>query len=172
MSSYYNNNNSFVQYGIKGELIAKYYIEYVKEETFIKYNHNDEYDLLTNKSTYEIKTDSNFIKYNSVFVEFKSNKKESGINKSISNYYLFVCPNNKNFEIVKIFQIETTILKELIQNNIFLVKNAPCKDYYNNVYSINSGYIIPYHFLIKYGSSYEIILNDFEQLASLVLERA
>ena len=168
MSSYYNNNNSFVQYGIKGELIAKYYIENVKEETFIKFNHNDEYDLLTNKFNYEIKTDSNFIKYNSVFLEFESNKKESGINKSISNYYLFVCPNNKNFEIVKIFQIETTILKELIQNNIFLVKNAPCKDYYNNVYSINSGYIIPYHFLIKYGSSYEIILNDFEQLKNLL----
>ena len=41
MSSYYNNNNSFVQYGIKGEILAKFYIEYVKEETFIKYNHND-----------------------------------------------------------------------------------------------------------------------------------
>ena len=32
MSSYYNNNNSFVQYGIKGELIAKYYIEHFKNE--------------------------------------------------------------------------------------------------------------------------------------------
>ena len=168
MSSYYNNNNSFVQYGMKGELIAKFYIEYVNKEKFIKFNHNDEFDLLTNKSTYEIKTDSNFIKYNSVFVEFKSNKKESGIETSKSEFYLFICPNNKKFEIVKIFQIKTTILKELIQNNIFLVKNAPCKDYYNNVYSINSGYIIPYHFLIKYGSSYEIILNDYENLKNLL----
>ncbi len=167
MSSYYNNNNCFVKYGLKGELIAKFYIEYVKEEKFIKFNNNDEFDLLTNKSTYEIKTDSNFIKYMSVFVEFKSNEKPSGINTSKSDFYLFVCPN-KNFEIVKIFQIKTTILKELIQNNIFLVKNAPCKDYYNNVYSINSGYIIPYHFLIKYGSSYEIILNDYENLKKLL----
>jgi hypothetical protein len=168
MSSYYNNNNNLVKYGMKGEIIAKFYIEYVNKETFIKFNHNDEYDLLSNKSTYEIKTDSNFIKYNSVFIEFESNKKESGINKSKADYYIFVCPSNKNFEIVKIFQIETNILKELIQNNIFLVKNALCKDYYNNVYSINTGYIIPEHFLLKYGSSYEIILNEYENLKNLL----
>ena len=100
MSSYYNNNNSLVQYGIKGELISKFYIEYVKEEIFLKFNHNDEYDLLTNKYKYEIKTDSNYIKYNkSVFVEFESNNKESGINTSKADFYIFVCPNNKDFEI-------------------------------------------------------------------------
>ena len=60
MTSYYNNNNSLVKYGIKGELISKFYIEYVKQEEFIKFNHNDEYDLLTNKFKYEIKTDSNY----------------------------------------------------------------------------------------------------------------
>lgn len=173
MSSYYNKNNILVKYGIKGELIAKFYIESIKEEVFLLYNHNDEYDLLTNKYKYEIKTDSNFIKYNSVFLEFESNKKESGIKTSKSDYYIFVCPNNENFEIIKLFQIETNILKELItNNNNFLIKNSDCKDYYNNIYNINKGYIIHKNILLKYGSSYELILNDFEQLAALVLEHA
>ena len=168
MSSYYNNNNSLVKYGIKGELISKFYIEYVKEEEFIKFNHNDEYDLLTNKFKYEIKTDSNYYKYKSVFLEFESNNKPSGIKTSKSNYYIFVCPNNKDFEIVKIFQIETNKLKEIIINNKFLEKIAPCKDYYNNTYSINKGFIIPDYYLIKYGSMYEININDFEQLKNLL----
>ena len=111
MSSYYNKNNSFVKYGIKGEIIATYYIEHFKNEMFIKFNHDDKFDLLTNKYKYEIKTDSNFIKYNSIFLEFESNKKESGINTSKSDFYIFVCPNNDKFEIVKIFEIETNILK-------------------------------------------------------------
>ena len=168
MSSYYNKNNILVKYGIKGELIAKFYIESIKEEVFLLYNHNDEYDLLTNKYKYEIKTDSNFIKYNSVFLEFESNKKESGIKTSKSDYYIFVCPNNENFEIIKLFQIETNILKELITNNKFIIKVSPCKDYYNNTYNINKGYIIPEKYLIKYGSSYEIILNDNEELKNLL----
>ncbi len=169
MTSYYNINNNFVKYGIKGEIIAKFYIEYFKIETFIKFNHNDEYDLLSNKYKYEIKTDSNYIKYNkSVFVEFESNKKESGINTSKTNYYIFVCPNNNNFDIIKLFEIETIKLKEIIINNNFIVKNAPCKDYYNNTYSINKGYIIPESYLIKYGSTYEINLNDYEQLKNIL----
>jgi hypothetical protein len=68
MTSYYNINNNLVKYGIKGEIIAKFYIENVKEEIFIKFNHNDEYDLLSNKYKYEIKTDSNYIKYNNPFL--------------------------------------------------------------------------------------------------------
>ena len=168
MSSYYNKNNSLVKYGIKGELISKFYIESIKEETFIKFNHNDEYDLLSNKYKYEIKTDSNFIKYNSIFLEFESNEKESGIKTSKSHYYIFVCPNNNNFEIIKLFQIETNILKELIVNNIFIKKISPCKDYYNNAYNINKGYIIPEQILLKYGSSHEIILNDHEPLKNLL----
>jgi hypothetical protein len=173
MSSYYNKNNRFVKYGSKGELIAKYYIEHFKNELFINFNSDDKYDLMSDKFKYEIKTDSNYIKYNkSVFVEFESNKKPSGIETSKANYYIFVCPNNDNFDVIRIFEIETNILKELITNNKFMYKNAPCKDYYNNIYSINTGYIIKESYLIKYGCSYEIILNDNEQLASLVLERA
>ena len=114
MSSYYNNNNNLVKYGIKGELIAKFYIETVKQETFIKFNHDDEFDLLTNNFKYEIKTDSNFIKYNSIFLEYESNEKPSGIKTSKSDYYIFVCPNNENFEIIKIFEIKTINLKKII----------------------------------------------------------
>jgi len=173
MTSYYNINNSLVKYGIKGEFIAKFYIEYVKEEEFIKFNHNDEYDLLTNKFKYEVKTDSNYIKFNkSVFVEFESNNKESGINTSKSDFYIFVCPNNENFEIIKIFEIKTIDLKEIIQelkkNNLLAIKYAPCKDYYNNTYNKNKGYIIKEEELLKYCSSYEIILNNFEQLKNIL----
>ena len=124
---------------------------------------------LSNKYKYEIKTDSNYIKYNkSVFLEFESNEKPSGIKTSKSDYYIFVCPNNQQFELIKIFEIEINILKELIQNNIFLVKNAPCKDYYNNVYSTNKGYILPEKYLIKYGFIYEINLNDYEELKNIL----
>ena len=168
MSLYYNNNNSLVKYGIKGELIGKFYIEYVKEETFINFNHDDKYDLLSNKYKYEIKTDSNFIKYKSIFLEFESNEKPSGIKTSKSNYYIFVCPNNQQFELIKIFEIEINILKELITNNKFIIKNAPCKDYYNNTYSTNKGYILPEKYLIKYGSEYEINVNDSEQLKNIL----
>ena len=45
---------------------------------------------------------------------------------------------------------------------------SPCKDYYNNTYNINKGYIIPENILLKYGSSYEIILNDYELLQNLL----
>jgi len=172
MTSYYNNNNSLVKYGIKGELISKFYIEYVKQEEFIKFNHNDEYDLLTNKFKYEIKTDSNYIKYKSIFLEFESNNKPSGINTSKSDFYIFVCPNNKEFEIIKIFEIKTINLKEIIQelenNNLLVIKYAPCKDYYNNTYNKNKGYIIKEEDLLKYCSSYEIILNNFEQLKNIL----
>ena len=141
MSSYYNKNNSLVKYGIKGELIGKFYIEHFKNELFINFNSDDKFDLLSNKYKYEIKTDSNYIKYNSIFLEFESNEKESGIKTSKSNKYIFICPNNNNFEIVKIFEIETNFLKELIINNKFIIKISPCKDYYNNSYNINKGYI-------------------------------
>jgi hypothetical protein len=99
MTSYFNKNNKLVKYGIKGELISKFYIEYVKEEIFLKFNNNDEYDLLTNKFKYEVKTDSNYIKFNSVFCEFLSNNKKSGINTTKANFYIFVCPNNNFYEI-------------------------------------------------------------------------
>jgi hypothetical protein len=172
MTSYYNNNNSLVKYGIKGKLISKFYIEYVKQEEFIKFNHNDEYDLLTNKFKYEIKTDSNYFKYKSIFLEFESNNKPSGIKTSKSDLYIFVCPNNKDFEIIKIFEIETINLKKIILelelNKILLIKNSPCKDYYNNIYSSNKGYIIPKLFLIKYGLEYDININDFEQLKNIL----
>ena len=69
---------------------------------------------------------------------------------------------------MKIFEIETNILKELIINNNFIIKISPCKDYYNNTYNINKGYIIPEKILIKYGSSHEIILNDYEPLKNII----
>ena len=170
MTSYFNKNNDLVKIGMVGEVIAKFYIEYVKEELFLNFNNNDEYDLKTNKATYEIKTDLNYIIFNSLFVEFESNNKPSGIETSKSNNYLFVCPNNKKFEIIFIFEIETIKLKEIINKNKnkLLIKIAPCKDYYNNTYSINRGYIIPKKYLLKYGIAYEINLNDFEQLKNIL----
>ena len=168
MSSYYNKNNNLVKYGIIGELIVKFYLENMKEETFLLFNHNDEYDLKTNKGTYEIKTDFNYLKYNSVLLEFESNEKPSGIETSKSKNYIFVCPNNKQFDINIIFEIETNKLKEIINKKPLIIKNAPCKDYYNNLYSINKGYIIPEKYLLKYSTRYEINLSDFEPLQEIL----
>jgi hypothetical protein len=170
MTLYYNKNNEFVKNGIIGELIAKFYIEFEKEEAFINFNHNDEYDLKSNKSTYEIKTDFNYIKYSSLFIEFESNEKPSGIKTSKSDYYIFVCPNNKQFDLNYIYEIKTTKLKQLIEKYKLLEKIAPCKDYYNNTYSNNKGYIMPLIYLLKHVKPHIINLNDFENLKNIIKE--
>ena len=107
----YKENNSLVKNGIVGENITKYFLCNIKDETFIKFNHDYKFDIKTNKGTYEIKTDNNFIKYNSFFCEFMSNNKPSGINTTESDYYIFIGPNNEKFERTYIFLIETNKLK-------------------------------------------------------------
>ena len=170
MSSYYNKNNNLVKIGMVGEEIAKHYLTNILNEEFIKFNHDDEYDIKTNKGKYEIKIDFNNIIYNSVFCEFMSNNLKSGIEKSKANFYIFVCPNNKQYEINVLFIIETNKLKDLIEQNkqLLLIKNAPCKDYNNKIYSFNMGYIIPNTLLLKYGILYQINLNDFEDLKNII----
>ena len=64
--------------------------------------------------------------------------------------------------------IETNQLKKLIEENNFLKKNAPCKDYYNNVYSINNGYIIPKMNLLKFASQHIINKVDYEDLHEII----
>ena len=164
----YNKNNSLVKNGIVGEHITKYFLCNIKDEKFIKFNHDYKFDIKTNKATYEIKTDNNFIKYNSFFCEFMSNNKPSGINTTESDYYIFIGPNNEKFERTYIFLIETNKLKKLIEENNFLKKNAPCKDYYNNVYSFNIGYIIPKTILLKFASEHVINDIDYNDLYDII----
>ena len=109
MSLYYNNNNNLVKYGMKGELIAKFYIEHFKEETFINFNSDDKYDLLTNKSTYEIKTDSNYIKYNykidtdnTIDINYKVQKLKFLYNKEESTIVSLI-NNNETFQSVILY---------------------------------------------------------------------
>ena len=168
----FNINNEQVKKGMVGEELIKYFLCNIKDETFIKFNHNHKYDIKTNKGKYEIKTDSNYIKYNSVFCEFMSNNKNSGIETTKANYYIFVCPNNILYEMNIIYVFETIKLKNMIEANKskLLIKNAPCRDYNNNIYSINKGYILP-EFLIKETAiKYEIILKEHEQLFNIINE--
>ena len=108
----FNINNEQVKKGMIGEELIKYFLCNIQDETFIKFNHNHKYDIKTNKGKYEIKTDSNYIKYNSVFCEFMSNNKPSGIETTKENYYIFVCPNNILYKKNQIFVFETIKLKK------------------------------------------------------------
>ena len=164
----YNKNNSLVKIGIVGEHLIKYFLCNMNGETFIKFNHDYKFDIQTHKGKYEIKTDTKYIKYNSFFCEFMSNNKPSGINTTESDYYIFIGPSNEKFETNYIFFIETNQLKKLIEENNFLKKNAPCKDHYNNVYSINNGYIIPKMNLLKFSSQHIINKVNYEDLHEII----
>ena len=168
----YNINNEQVQKGLIGEEIIKFFLCNIKEETFIKFNHNNKYDIKTNKGKYEIKTDSNYKKYNSVFCEFMSNNKPSGIATTEAKYYIFVCPNNIKYEINYIYIFETSILKNIIESKEYklLIRNAPCKDYKNNIYGLNMGYIIQENILNKYAIKHTLNLNDYNDLYNIIVE--
>ncbi len=143
-----------------------------KDEEFIKFNRDDKYDIKTNNGKYEIKTDSNYKKYNSIFAEFMSNNKSSGIAKTKADYFVFVGPNNILYESNDIFIFEINILNHVIQKykNELIIKNAPCRDYKNNVYAINKGYILPQKILKKYAVKYTIKLNEYDDLNKLITE--
>jgi hypothetical protein len=168
--SLYNINNEQVKKGLIGEAIVKYLLCNIKDEEFIKFNHDDKYDIKTNKGKYEIKTDSNYKKYNSVFCEFMSNNKLSGIQTTKADYYIFVCPNNNFYEINYIYIFEINILKYVIEKYNPFKRNAPCRDYKNNIYSINIGYIIPKKYLNEYATKHIININEHDDLNKIITE--
>ena len=51
-----------------------------------------------------------------------------------------------------------------------LIKNAPCRDYNNNIYSINKGYILPATLINENAIKYEIKLKEHEQLFNIINE--
>ena len=167
----FNKKNKHVKIGIIGEIIAKYYIETVKKEQFIKHNTNDAYDLKTNKGLYEVKTDLNYIKFNSIFCEYKSNETPSGITTSISDFYIFICPNNRRFQEIKIFEIKTIFLKNLINSEAVISRNADCYDYNNKIVGVNFGYIIGDELLEQLGVVFELKPeNDAPDLYKKLIE--
>jgi hypothetical protein len=101
-----------------------------------------------------------------------SNNKPSGIETTKANYYIFVCPNNILYEMNIIYVFETIKLKNMIEANKskLLIKNAPCRDYNNNVYSINKGYILPKTLINENAFKYEIKLKEHEQLFNIINE--
>jgi hypothetical protein len=162
----FNKKNKHVKIGIIGEIIAKYYIETVKKEQFIKHNTNDSYDLKTNKGLYEVKTDLNYIKFNSIFCEYKSNEKPSGITTSISDFYIFICPNNRKFQ-----EIKTIFLKNLIFQGVTVDRSAKCYDYNNKLVGLNWGHIIGEDLLKKIGCLFELKIEvDAPDLYKMLIE--
>jgi hypothetical protein len=157
MTSLYNKNNDQVKKGLIGEEIKKYFLCEINKELFINFNHDDKYDIKTNNGSYEIKTDSNYKKYdfNSLFCEFQSGSKDSGIKTTESDFYIFVGPKDNFYKINDIYLFETKTLKDITNNELkykLVKRNAYCKDYNNNDYTINTGYILHKDILNNYAT--------------------
>jgi hypothetical protein len=150
MNNYYNESK-IVQKGQIGEKVALNYILNVKQEILLEdgINNDYKYDYITNLNKYEVKTDYNYNTYNSVYLEFESKLKPSGIFSTHANIYIFVCPIfSKNKYIL--FEIKVKILKKLIKTNNFNIKKSSCKSYQDletNLY--NLGYIISKEILME-----------------------
>ena len=55
-------------------------------------------------------------------------------------------------------------------NRDIIIKNAPCRDYNNNIYSINKGYIIHEYLLKEHAIKHIINLKEHEQLFNIINE--
>jgi len=91
----------------------------LKDDTLINKNNNIYYDFEIenigdiDNVKYEVKTDIKAVETNNIFVEFMSNNRDSGINKSMSNYYIIIIP----YEEEPLFlMIKTLTLRDLILN--------------------------------------------------------
>jgi len=92
------------------------------------FNDNNLYDIMMEDlTTYEIKVDRNFKRYNTFFIEFQCNSKPSGINTSESDYY--VLTDESLFYVMK-----TNLLKNLVKINNYAIRCCNNTSY---------GYIVP-----------------------------
>jgi hypothetical protein len=165
------NKSLIVKKGMKGEIISKFYIKYIKCENVQNINNDYRYDFLTNKSTYEIKTDYQYKVYKSLFIEFESKSRKSGIFTTQAINYIFICPLEMNEYFL--VEVSTEKIKEIIKNNVLKIKYAACFDYNDEKTSyINKGYILPFELLNdcttfinfnKFHEKYENLLNYLEK---------
>ena len=103
-----------------GKIYEKKYCELRQFQNYkISEGRFSEYDIIDydTNTTYEVKSDRLAFKSLNLAIEFKNNKKETGISVTTSNYYIYfvVYPNN-NFDY---FEIPTQELKDIIKNNTF-----------------------------------------------------
>jgi hypothetical protein len=165
------NNSLIVKRGRRGEIISKFYIKNIKCEQVQKINTDYRYDFLTNISTYEIKTDYQYKVYKSLFIEFESKSRKSGIHTSEAINYIFICP--LDFNDYLLIEVPTNTIKEIIKNNVLKIKYAPYFTYNDEKTNyINKGYILPIELLkdcstiINFNEShekYENLINYLEK---------
>ena len=110
MTFFYQNLEKFKPY----EIEAGKRIMALNNTEIIKWCNNYKYDFKTSPDNikYEVKTEPMSKKTNNFFIEFYAYGKPSGISISKANFYIFN-------DTINYYLIETSILKELIQNNNF-----------------------------------------------------
>ena len=101
-----------------------------------------EYDFSINDIKYEVKLDNNLYKYKTLFIEFESNKKPSGISITKANFYCIKAGDD-------MFIIPVEYIKELLNNNIFNIRNCGYK-------MLSKCHLIPLKFIIQFKLVNEI----------------
>jgi hypothetical protein len=130
MERFYYNLEKYKPYEIEASRRIK-----IKYNIDIKsFCDNNKYDFITTDDIkYEVKTDEASKKTNNFFIEFSGYNKPSGITTTESNYYILS-------NTIDYYLIETSKLKELIQNNTFKIVKVKTNDTYG--YLINKNIII------------------------------
>jgi hypothetical protein len=120
--------------------VGKYYeLETLKH---IKYNTYEfsvgickEWDIktITDDKTiyYEVKSDLTAIKYGNICIEFNYKKKDSGINITTADFWVYYVIEDRKLNLYKVFIIPTNIIKEMINNKLY-TRIVKCGDGYNS----------------------------------------
>jgi hypothetical protein len=150
--------------GEKGEQVIREFLE-TNGYTFVSDNKDYRYDLemsslinedssLVKVSTFEVKTDVYCLPHtdtNNLFIEFECRDKNSGINVTEADYYVNYYPY-----LHEAWFIKTKKLKELIDNNNFVIK-----EFSGDTNSNTKGYIIP-RYQFKKHFKVKIIKSDWD----------
>ena len=117
-------------FGLKFEKEALKFLNYETFELSPDKKFSD-YDIRTFSKkkgyrTYEIKVDRISWKTSNVAIEYMNNNKNSGINTTKADYYIYFCLH-QNLDTYDVYKIKTKKLKKIIENN--KCKSINCGDY-------------------------------------------
>ena len=141
-------NAEFAKLIIQAHELEQEFIEILKQPGDIVHipprdSKFSDYDFSINDIKYEVKLDNNLYKYKTLFIEFESNKKPSGISITKADYYCIKAGDD-------MFIIPVEYIKELLNNNIFNIRNCGYK-------MLSKCHLIPLKFIIKYK-----LINEIE----------